>query len=292
MKVKKFFFNKYSELRSGFQLLIVVAGIVLSMFLIKVVFAGLIASVTGGNNSALFKIIMQILQIPVIFIPLIAWKRINKRPLELIGFSHKKCLSALIGGLLFGAIAITIVLLLLLATNNISFSGNLLHPHWTADAIIGFTSCILTGFGEEIFFRGYCIGIFSQSRNQLIAVVISAVLFSVAHGSNPNVTFLFFINVVLVGLLFSYMLLKSSSIWLPIGFHIMWNYFEGYVWGFPVSGLSIHGLYQTKIIQSNLLNGGSAGPEGGLMVTFILLLGFLFIKLICRNSLRLAYQKD
>lgn len=87
-----------------------------------------------------------------------------------------------------------------------------------------------------------------------------------------------FVNIILIGVLFAYMYLLSGNIWMCIGYHITWNYFQGNIFGFLVSGTSSRGLLTTVIEKDTIINGGAFGPEGGLVVTFIILLGFIFVK--------------
>ena len=93
-----------------------------------------------------------------------------------------------------------------------------------------------------------------------------------------------FINIVLAGLLFGYMFIRSGSIWMPIGYHITWNYVQGNVFGFRVSGMEVQGLITTRYAQDNIINGGAFGPEGGVIDTIVILLGFLFVWWYYRKS--------
>ena len=69
-----------------------------------------------------------------------------------------------------------------------------------------------------------------------------------------------------------------------IGYHITWNIFQGVVYGMPVSGLQPPGIITTKYMESNLLNGGAFGIEGGILTTIMTLLSFLFVWYYYRNS--------
>jgi membrane protease YdiL (CAAX protease family) len=104
------------------------------------------------------------------------------------------------------------------------------------------------------------------------------------HGMNLNVTVIALINIFLVGLLFAYMTIKSENLWMAIGYHITWNYFQGNIFGFEVSGNVVEGVYSTKSVTESVINGGKFGPEGGLIVTAIILLGFVYIKYIYRRA--------
>lgn len=77
--------------------------------------------------------------------------------------------------------------------------------------------------------------------------------------------------------------MKSGNVWMPIGFHITWNYFQGYVLGFQVSGNDVMGIYQLDNIGNSFFNGGTFGPEGGIIVTVILIITFIIVG---------AYYKD
>ncbi|URZ02240.1 CPBP family intramembrane glutamic endopeptidase [Clostridium felsineum] len=264
--------ERYSKLRSGFKIVICFILIMMVLILYEVV-------TYGHHNLAQYA-----QEIAFIVIPIILWKYVEKKPLEMLGFSKgKRLVLTLIVGLVCGAAAISIVLVILLFSKNAIFVGSILKPNFTAGTFNGLILFILVGFAEETFFRGYCLRSISEKNKKIIAVVIASILFSLLHGLNPNVGVLFFMNVFLIGMLFAYMTFKFN-IWLPIGFHIMWDYFESNVWGFADSGIVIKGIYNIKVPVNNIINGGLVGPEGGLAVTFTVLLGFFIIFMIKRRD--------
>lgn len=235
---------------------------------------------------AIFSLILSpsasnyIQELMFIIVPILIWKFVERKPLYEMGFEWgKKSAKDFIVGLILGAVSISIVFAILLNFNNVSLARSIGKPNFNMNALNGFILCIMTGFAEEIFCRGYCLRSICEKNGELKAAVISSIIFSALHFGNPNVTPVFFINVFLIGMLFSYMALKIN-IWLPIGFHGMWNYFEGNVWGFPNSGIVTKGIYDTKLVNSNIINGGLVGPEGGLAVTFVILVGLLALYLI------------
>ena len=80
---------------------------------------------------------------------------------------------------------------------------------------------------------------------------------------------------------------------LPMGLHIAWNFFEGNVFGLPVSGWTTLGATFLLIEQSGppLLTGGAFGPEAGLLTIAASLIGVLMILLWVRvRSGRVALQ--
>lgn len=71
---------------------------------------------------------------------------------------------------------------------------------------------------------------------------------------------------------------------MPIGYHITWNYFQGSVFGLPVSGNDLNGLYTSKLLSENIFNGGGFGPEGGLLVTFVMVISIALFYLLSRKK--------
>lgn len=264
MSSKKPFWQRYSRLRSGYKIAICFAIIMVLIIIYETV----AFNRTSGAyvQEGLF-----------ILVPILIWKFGEKKPLYKMGFTRgKESFRHFIIGLILGAIAMSIVFVTLLAVGNVLILGNILKPNLNTKLLSDLVLFTMVGFSEEIFFRGYCLRSISERNGNLKAVIISSVLFSAVHSLNPNAAPLFFVNIVLVGVLFSYMALKFS-IWLPIGFHAMWDYFEGNVWGLPDSGIIVKGMYSVKFIKNNIINGGLVGPEGGLIVTLVLLASILIV---------------
>jgi membrane protease YdiL (CAAX protease family) len=94
------------------------------------------------------------------------------------------------------------------------------------------------GWQEELLARGYWLQNLAGGMGLFWGVLISSVLFSLAHLMNPNVSWNAVLGLVLAGLFLAYGYLRTRQLWLPIGLHIGWNFFEGTIFGFQVSGLS------------------------------------------------------
>jgi len=68
----------------------------------------------------------------------------------------------------------------------------------------------------------------------------------------------------------------TKSLMLPIGYHITWNFFQGNVFGFAVSGTTPYGMYEVDVSsEHDLLTGGSFGLEGGILATIMIALSFV-----------------
>lgn len=205
---------------------------------------------------------------------LVAWRAINKQYPLALGLRGK--LRDLFFGLLFGGASITIIFIILLSTGNVVMETHFLQPNVTMFAVTFLILFVLVGFFEEMFFRGYIMKTMLERGNEKwLTYVVSAVIFSLVHMTNPNVSLFGLLNIFVAGLLFAYMFDKTGSLLLPIGYHITWNFFQGNVFGFPVSGIAPYGLYEVNTSMGNdLLTGGAFGLEGGLVATIVLVLSF------------------
>jgi hypothetical protein len=67
------------------------------------------------------------------------------------------------------------------------------------------------------------------------------------------------------GVMYGMAFLLTGRLWLPWGLHFAWNFVQGPLLGFPVSGLDSGGLQTIVDHGPAWLTGGSYGPEGGLV---------------------------
>lgn len=285
------FKNQYNQIRSGWKIAISFLILFLTILLLSFLLGIFAAIFSIRSDNSIFTLLnMGTSTISFILVSLISWKVVQKEPFRNMGLtSIKRNGFNLFFGLFLGAISITIVFFILIATKNATLVTSFLKPNFSIDILLGIIIFILVGFGEEMFFRGYCMSVLKQTNNTWIIVLISSLIFSLMHASNLNANPLGLINIFLVGIVFAYMFIKSSSIWMPIGYHITWNYFQGYVWGFQVSGNPVNGLYETRVAQNNLINGGAFGPEGGLAVTFILIINLAIIYFYYKRKQNIEY---
>ncbi len=136
---------------------------------------------------------------------------------------------------------------------------------------------ILVGWKEELLSRGYHLQNIASGLNMFWGVFISSSMFGFLHIGNPNANWASVIGILFAGLLLAYGYLATKQLWLPIGLHIGWNFFEGVVFGFPVSGMDIFHLTHITVTGPVLWTGGPFGPEAGLVMLPGLLLGGLLI---------------
>lgn len=152
---------------------------------------------------------------------------------------------------------------------------------------IALVSFILTGWQEELFSRGYQLQNLTDGLNLFWGVTISSIFFALLHLANPNVSAVAVIGLVAAGFFLAYGYLRTGQLWLSIGLHIGWNFFENTVFGFPVSGIqNLPGMIQQTVRGPELVTGGAFGPEAGLIILPVLALGAGAIYLYSKNRVR------
>jgi membrane protease YdiL (CAAX protease family) len=218
---------------------------------------------------------------------------IDRRSLMSLGLEFDGYLTEAVTGLLMGPALLGIVALLLL------FSG---HLEWTDIVLDGnqlFISLglmMLIAFSEELVFRGYILGNLldtlapdsrtdtagrhnglSASTGKWIALSISAVLFAAFHFTNPGIHTLAFVNLFLAGMLLGINYIYTRNLWFSFLFHLSWNFFQGPLLGFRVSGLNLPSLLQAEPRGDLFITGGEFGLEGSILNTAVSLTALLVL---------------
>ncbi len=149
--------------------------------------------------------------------------------------------------------------------------------------LIVFALLILVAIFEELVFRGYILNNLMESLPKEAALFVSATLFAVFHSLNPDFNLIAFINIFIAGVLLGINYIYTRNLWFAVFFHFSWNFFQGPVLGFQVSGFELPALLQQNNKGSVLLTGGKFGLEASWLVTIamsitILILYFIFQK--------------
>ncbi len=220
--------------------------------------------------------------IVTIFIALFVITKIEKRSLRGIGFSRENIVSSLVKGLILGFGMFILVIIIGMALGQYSFDGydfssiNLALPY-----ILVF---IIQPFAEEIYTRGWIIPLFSKNYSVFIAICVSTLFFVVGHVGNNGFNIIAIINLILFSILFSLLFLKADNIWICGALHSAWNFTQSYLMGFNVSGINTSSIAHFSQTTPNIINGGSFGPEAGLITSFIVILAIIFIWKIDLNK--------
>jgi hypothetical protein len=143
---------------------------------------------------------------------------------------------------------------------------------------------------EELRFRGIEISGFRTLMPPWAALVLSSLLFGLAHAWNANATALSIAGNIVGGLVYGYAFLVSGAIWLPTGLHAAWNMAQGPILGLPISGYLEGGLWNPVVSGPQVFTGGAYGPEAGIIGLWsrLLILALLWVYLRLRNSSSLS----
>lgn len=143
----------------------------------------------------------------------------------------------------------------------------------TASILVMVALFTLVSWQEELLTRGYWLQNLSAGLSPSLGVLISSALFALAHWFNPNLNNQALLGLFLSGLFLAYGYLRTKQLWLPIGLHLGWNLFEGTIFGFPVSGQYQYQLIRQTVTGPDIITGGAFGPEAGLILVPVLILG-------------------
>jgi CAAX protease family protein len=207
-------------------------------------------------------------------------KFVDRRTFASLGFSTDGYGSDAITGFFLAPAILGIGSLILFASGHlkwvdIDFNGTSL--------FISLGIFMMVAFTEELVFRGYILNNLMESFNKWIALAVSALLFSLAHLSADSIGFLPIANIFLAGILLGINYIYTKNLWFSFLLHLSWNFFQGPLLGYKVSGLNMQTLLQPELKGDVLLTGGNFGFEGSffdtaLMIAAILILYFIYEK--------------
>jgi len=142
---------------------------------------------------------------------------------------------------------------------------------------------ISTGLTEELWFRGYIMKLIEKNNGKNMAIILSAVVFSLLHMLNIKPEYNAFdiilkiFNGILVGIMFALIMYKSNSIWSAVIVHIFWNALT--------TGIIHVGIIESEIAlfnyipekDLNIITGGNIGLEVSLPAT----IGYIIVIILC-----------
>lgn len=136
---------------------------------------------------------------------------------------------------------------------------------------------LFVAFAEEILARGYCFQSLIHGTNVRTAVVLTSLFFAMMHYFNPNISLLPAFNIFIVGIWFALAFLRTGQLWFSIGLHFGWNFTEGTLIGFPVSGTWNQSIFRSIETGPDWITGGAFGPEGGVLATLMVGVGIAML---------------
>jgi uncharacterized protein len=187
-----------------------------------------------------------------------------------------------LSGFFLGIVLLGLGTLFLVLNKNLQF----IDLHFDAiQFTMGLLSMAVVAFSEELFVRGYVLNNLMQSVKPWIALLISASLFAILHAGNPNVTVLSLVNIFLAGILLGVNYIYTRNLWFGWLLHFSWNFFQGSVLGYNISGLTLQPVLTQEMKGADWLTGGQFGFEGSVVSAVLQLLAILILVFVYeRNS--------
>lgn len=196
---------------------------------------------------------------------------VEKRPFSDLGLAWRGQGEWMYAGFLIALLLFMVGFGISLISGEVIVTGIHFNP---SDLLFGFLFFVLVAFAEEIMVRGYVLGcLLRAGMNRFWALAISSLLFALLHVFNPAVAFLPMLNLVLAGLLLGSVYIYTRNLWFSIFLHLFWNWIQGPVLGYQVSGNNfLSSLLTLRITEPNLINGGAFGFEGSIVCTVLVVI--------------------
>jgi membrane protease YdiL (CAAX protease family) len=266
--MRKAFINDFGRLRSGWRLLIYCAAVFFLLVLLTAFASGyiyriglLICALGAGYLCAHF---------------------LEELPWKSLGLTfHRGWLRDLAIGSAVGFVSLALAVGIAMLGRGLTFStSDAAVSSITRSMLASVSLLVVAALAEEALFRGYGLQTMARAGLAWLGVLLTLLLFGLAHEDNPNVVpLLTFTNTALAGLWLAVAYLRTRSLWLPLGVHWSWNWALGWFFGLPVSGIRLSSEPLLKATDAGpfWLTGGSYGIEGGVACTISLALFTIFL---------------
>jgi len=279
--VHNIFFND-AELRAGWRFLIFLVVFIAVGFAANFV-ASHVRKVPPARNQpvelrSVAVIASDALQFALLLGVTAIMARIEKRKLRYYGLPLKQALRRNFWtGCVWGFVAISVLLVVLRADHDFYYGV----PELQGWSVVRYMALwglafILVGVFEEFMLRGYAQFTLTTGLGFWPAALLLSLLFAALHLGNPGETIPGLFQVVLIGLFFCFTLWRTGTLWFAVGFHAAWDWGQSFFYGTPDSGLMAQGHFlHSSFAGSKWLTGGTAGPEGSVLLAPLIVLLFV-----------------
>ncbi len=273
-------------LRSGWRVVV----FFMILFPLTIAFGSLSILLTGGRVSQLpgeadpFDLMIQNLMVIIaaLLASAVCLRAFDRRPLRSIGYLlHTGWWRDYLAGTAVAAGMMTAIVGIGWVAGTLSLQWSDASAH---DVIYGFAVSLLffniAAAFEEVVFRGYPLQTMLRDLPPVWGVIVTSVLFGVAHSLNPNASLLGLFNTTLAGVWLAIAYLKTRNLWLCTSLHWSWNWTMSAIYGLNVSGLE--GIVDASLLRGQptgpqWFTGGEYGPEGGVLATAVVSVSTLWL---------------
>lgn len=236
-----------------------------------------------GANNMFYLVLSETLMLIGVFLS--AWIVWHFRGRSLAGLGRALAIRGkdLLLGILLAIVLYAAGFGISLLAGAVEIAGVVFSP---SSLLISFVFFLLVAITEELALRGFVLERMLQGGvNKFWALFLSATLFSLIHIGNPNFNILSFINILLAGVLLGSSYIYTRNLCFPIALHWFWNWLQGPVLGYEVSGNKFcDGLLTLHLPETNLINGGAFGFEGSVLCTVLMVAGTGVILKVFRKN--------
>lgn len=272
--MKKIFFNDQSHLRNGWWILIFIGFIALTRPIYKPIKEALAEL---GLTAPLLE------PLPSILILLATWAclLIRRQRFSDVGLKlNLVWVKEFVTGTAVGVLMILATVVIIWSIGGVKFA---LDPERSIKLLsYGFYLFLFGSIMEELLHRGFIFQRLIDGIGIWGAQLIIAAIFAFGHAGNPGMEgtteIIATLDLVMGSLIFGLAYIKTKSLALPIGLHLGWNWSQGSIFGFGVTGFEQPGFFQPQFTgMEQWLTGGEFGPEASIFsiivgaITFVLL---------------------
>lgn len=229
------------------------------------------------HTEVVFLILNEALMLAGVLLAAYVVLRIREFPFKGMGFFLQGCRKSFLGGALLVVLLYAAGFGLSLLLGAVEVVGVRFSP---LSLLLSLLFFFLVAVTEEVMTRGFILGrMLDGGVPRLVALVVSAVLFSLMHLSNPHFAFVPFLNIVLAGCFLGASYVYTRNLCFPITLHWFWNWIQGPLLGYNVSGNEFgqESLLVVRFPVDSLINGGSFGFEGSVLCSVLLIIGTVLI---------------
>jgi membrane protease YdiL (CAAX protease family) len=220
---------------------------------------------------------------------LITWifiKFIDKKPFYTLGFVKRKMGEDIFLGITIGFVMMALGFYILKYFGQIEIESIQIDY---LKLFIGILLFIVVAINEELILRGYMLNNFMDSMPRYWALLVSSLIFASLHLGNANIDAIGFGNIILAGFLLGISYTYTKSLWFPIALHFSWNFFQGSIFGYAVSGNETYSLIKQTRTADTIWNGGKFGFEASITaIIFLVIFIFIIAKYYANQTKKIA----
>lgn len=271
--MKNIFYNN-NQIRNGWWILIFIGLVACTRPIYKPIKQGLSQL---GFTEQMLEPVSFLLLLLVTFICL----KLRKESLSDVGMGlNLRWFKQLFSGVFLGLVMMLGVVGFIWAFGGVTFELN--NDRSLQILSYGFYLFFIGALSEEILHRGFIFQRLIDGIGVWGAQLLIASLFAFGHWGNPGMQgetqIVATLDLFLGSLIFGLAFIKTRSLALPIGLHLGWNWSQGNIAGFGVSGHEQLGWF-TPIFHpmEEWLSGGAFGPEASIFSLLISIITLIIL---------------